>query len=579
MIRALAIATALAAVVPGTPYPPTISLPHGHVVVAFVPGFQPGRVVPNAAEAALVVQTARHRQCAADVWLTLGWGARAAMPGTACTTPTVTNGNIDGWAEIVRANTHYHFGAKPGALAASLARRGECVGATGPLAALAAADATGHLAEYHAAPAVGRCRVQLVDATSAPSFDDATMQATNQLEADQAIFVGLPNGAHFGAVAVTKEVGLLRGSTGRDGIVILPDVTAYVSDPASLTTVHRAQRPLADVDRREHLKLQYSDRYKIFGVGLPLLLLYLWWAARRRVPRPVALTVASIPAAGFLVSAVPWWRASRPGLAVSAGVAVAAVAIAASGARLARLDRAPAAVGVAGVCAALLTVDAVTGAHLERDGLASYSAILGGRFYGIGNAGFAVLATAAVIAVGALARRIGAPAWLLLVPLIGVDALGPLGADFGGAIALTAALVVGVATRARRTAVVLGSLAGVAIAIGAALVDYARPHARQTHLGRFVGDVLHGNWSDTLVRKASEAIHSVTGTPLPVVVVLSLAVAVYALRRLADSALHPTVRALVVLWVVGSVVNDSGILVAAAGVAMATPLLLAYADS
>ena len=199
------------------------------------------------------------------------------------------------------------------------------------------------------------------------------------------------------------------------------------------------------------------------------------------------------------------------------------------------------------------------GGFLQETGLASYSAIAGGRFHGLGNAGFAILATATAV----VSARLLVPAALLV-------AAPRWGADFGGAVALLAAF----AAQARRAYAAAGTAAGLVIALGAAAFDYRRPAEDRTHLGRFADDLLHGGWTDTIARKAAAAAASLL-TWYPLLAAGSLVVAVLMLRRHRDRDLAPTVRALAALWLVGSLVNDSGVVVAAVGAAVAVPLLLA----
>lgn len=588
MRRLLAAAAALvvtALAVPATAAPDTVAI--ARTVVAFVPDLSPGQPVRNAATGALVVATARKRNCAADAWLTLSAGAPAAMPGDGCGPPALTThgtgplagADVAGWAGIVGANAKHRYGARPGALATAANEGPPCVGATGPLAALGAADETGHVAEYHDVPTGNPyCDVQLVDATGAASLDAAVDELFRMFHPYRLILVGLPRGQHLGAVAQYGErSGLLTGSTRRTGLVTLADLNALIVNDSVLPVRAGSRATLADLDRREHLHRRYNGWYVTALISLPLLL-YIYWGVRRRVPRRVALAVAAFPAAGFLASAIPWWRTSAPGAAVINALVTATLVLAIAGALAARALRAPAEAGVAAACAAVFVVDLLAGGRLQATALASYSAIAGGRFYGIGNAGFAVLATAAVIATGAVANRWGARVWLLLLPVIALDALAGYGADFGGAIALTAAFVAAVTTRARKAALAGGIVAGVAVAVAAAVADYARPAADRTHLGRFVGEVLHGGWYDTVARKAHAATHSVTGTWYPLLLAGSIGVAVYLLRRQRRPELDTIVRALAVLFVAGSLLNDSGIAVAGVGLAVAGPLLLSYAE-
>jgi hypothetical protein len=591
---------ALAALAAAAPVPAQVPGParqaggYRSEVVAVVPAFQwdpppageAAQFLAGAQVAALVPVTARSGGCPADFWLTLSAGARAGEPGRGCAEPAVVTASggaatVAGWDAIVRANARRHFGAVPGSLAEGTLRTRGCVAAFGPLAALGAADRSGRVAEYHPTLDGGSdCGVSLVDATSFPSASAAVRALREAFPAAGILLVGLPRPGHYGALAaLTGQAGVLTGSPRERGLVTIPDLTGHVvsGDPFAVSDLggppaaHVAR--LRDLDRAGHLHRRYAGVYLCLG-ALPLVL-YLVLALRRRWGRrlrPLALALAAYPVAGFLVSALPWWRAGQPGIACAAGVLAASVLVAAVG----RNE-----LGIAAVTTAVFAVDLLTGARLQRYGLASYSALNGGRFYGLGNVGFAMFATAAVVVTGALARRYGVRAWLAAYPpLVLLDALPRWGSDFGGAIAVTAAFGAAVATRARRTVVAAGAAAGLAVAMGAAGLDYLRPAADRTHLGAFVDDLLHGRASDLLWRKADAAVHSVTGTFYPLVLGASLAAGIVVLRRLrarGDRSLDVTARALAVLWAVGSLVNDSGVVVAAVGCAVAVPLLVSYA--
>jgi len=214
----------------------------------------------------------------------------------------------------------------------------------------------------------------------------------------------------------------------------------------------------------------------------------------------------------------------------------------------------------------VFAVDLLTGGHLQENALASYSPIAGGRFYGLGNLGFGVFAASVVVVCGVLAMRYGCRAWIA-----GLVALGVLdgvpGADFGGVVAVVAA---GAAAFTRRLrAIAVAAVVGLGLALGVAYADSTR--SDPTHLGRFVKD---GDLGDTVTRKAHAAIHSVTGTWYPLLVG-GCAVAAYLMVR-RRTELKDTAVVLAVLLGVGSLVNDSGLAVAGAGLAVATPLLVSY---
>lgn len=408
---------------------------------------------------------------------------------------------------------------------------------------------------------------RLLDLTALPSLD-AALAALRSEDADRTLLISVPEPGRLGGIAVLPGEDVLKGDTRRDGLVTVPGLNRYLTG-----FVPTAPGDVADVRalaRREHLHRPYHGVFYTGLIALPMLL-YIWLGfGRRRAgswERRIALALATYPAAGFVASWLPWWRVSWAGAAAVASVVASMGVLLGLGAVVSRLLRAPVEAGIAVAVAVVLATDLAVGGYLQETGIASYSAIAGGRFHGIGNAGFAVLATAAVVALGAAVPRYGARAWLALVPLVVLVGAPPWGVDFGGALTLTAVLVVALAKRPR--AVVLGAAAGLAVALALAVVDYNTDDP--THLGRFVGEVLDGTWTDTVGRKASAAAHSAF-TWFPLLVAGSAA---YALSRRWS---HPMVAPLVVLWAVGSVVNDTGLVVAACGMAMAVPLLLSYTE-
>ena len=187
-------------------------------------------------------------------------------------------------------------------------------------------------------------------------------------------------------------------------------------------------------------------------------------------------------------------------------------------------------------CAAWL-VDAALGAHLAFNGPLGMNAVVAGRFYGISNTAFALVAAALVVGIGTSWRALtgpdGAPgaqaaapaggratsprylgrrqaSWLLVAVLGGaallLDGAPQVGADMGGAITLVPTLVVlgaGLAgtrlawPRLLATAALTAGVVG-----GFAAWDYSRPSPERTHLGRFVQQVVDGSAWHTLTRKA-----------------------------------------------------------------------------
>ncbi|MCA1822980.1 MAG: hypothetical protein LC640_01675, partial [Frankia sp.] len=181
-----------------------------------------------------------------------------------------------------------------------------------------------------------------------------------------------------------------------------------------------------------------------------------------------------------------------------------------------------------------------------------------------------------VAAVGAIAVAIdGAPAW---------------GSDFGGVVALVPGfgvltmLVGGVRVTWRRVAA-LAAAAVVAVA-GFAVMDYLRPPAARTHVGRFVAQLRDGGAGPVLRRKAAANAHLLFHSVLTLIVPLAVVFLAVVLARprgrlrvalAAVPALRAALLAILVTAVVGFVANDSGVAVPAFALTIAVPAAIAVA--
>ncbi|MQA86807.1 MAG: hypothetical protein GEV03_19790 [Streptosporangiales bacterium] len=328
---------------------------------------------------------------------------------------------------------------------------------------------------------------------------------------------------------------------------------------------------------------------------------------RRRVrvlaaTRYVALAGGAVPVATFLANLVPWWRGDHPLLALLASVVLADVLV--LGVALfgpwRRHLLGPVTV-IAGATTLCLAVDVMTGSHLQINSLTGYTALVAGRFYGFANIGFAVFATSSLLAAAALAhvliatgRRRLAVAGVVAIgaAVVAVDGWPEWGSDFGGVIALvpafamTALMVAGQRVSARRFALLL--MAGIVVVAAVAFVDSLRPAESRSHLGGFWHQLFAGAAGPVVLRKIVTLFNTTGNWQTTLIAALAVFGAIFVLARPVQrraAALQlvyrraPTVRAglagTLVIMLLGSAVNDSGVAIPAFTLVLMVPLMLA----
>lgn len=333
------------------------------------------------------------------------------------------------------------------------------------------------------------------------------------------------------------------------------------------------------------------------------------------VLRAAAVAVAAVPVATMLANLVPWWRTSASTLTLT-GLVLLWVAVVTSAAVLPPWKRqvlGPAAV-VAALTAGVLAVDVATGARLQVSGLMGIQPMVAGRFYGFNNTAFALFATSTIVvaaSVGDALIRRGHRRWAVTsIAVIGVVSVvlngsPSIGADFGGppatvpAFCLLALVAAGARVTWRKVVAVLG--AGVVVVSLFAIVDWLRPVDQRTHLGAFVDDALDGELWGIVLRKIGANL-STLSNPLTLVAVGGILLVVivvgrplraatvaddadaYAwltrgipLKQVSDAAplFVPAVVCTVVALVIGTLVNDSGIVILAVGMSVLVPVVTA----
>jgi hypothetical protein len=361
----------------------------------------------------------------------------------------------------------------------------------------------------------------------------------------------------------------------------------------------------------------------VLAFGLPALVFWGGGDARRRARarcwQIAGVLAVTVPLGSYLANLFPWWRLAHPawwlyGLAIG-WTLVAAAALAAVG--LAGPWRRDPVAPFGLICLAtlaLLGLDAMTGSRLQPEAPFGLSLLVSGRYYGIGNDVLGVYCVSALVGAAWLGR-----AWprrpaaaMSAVGLFAVIALGwpGFGAKAGGTIALVPCLVLLVASGAGRGAVADGAggrtgraslgwrwavpvaLSGVALFAAFALVSYFVPAAGRSDIAAFAGNLLRGDGGGLIERKASSNVATLTVSAarwlIPVAAVAA-AIALWrpaALRlRTLEAAFASAPAVQTVAWlcwlvlVVGWLADDSGVIVPAAAIPFAVPLVVSIAVS
>jgi hypothetical protein len=578
------------------------------------------RLAGTAAVGVLSVRTAAPADCPTDGWLTLSAGNRVRSTGRHTGRCPATLAAPSSLPHQVRANADRREGAVPGLLADVLRDRDQCIAAGGPgplLAATTTDGASSPVEPSNVLAALQRpCDVALLQATAlgvaarpsgAAAADALVAAAGRQLTAEDTLLVlGISEGPgerdphlHVAIAAgpTFRHGALTSASSRRAPYVQLVDVAptilsllgiptpdSMIGEPWRVSGAAPSVADLRDHERKSDGQRDVTVPFFVVLVGSQLLIMWLalflrWW----RLVEIVGLAGTTAVGASYVANLAPWWRSDSPLMAMLATTA-AATAVLTLLCLLGRGLLARAGLACA-VTAAILVVDVLTGSHLQISSVAGYSPVVAGRFAGIGNVAFGVLAASALLAAAAT-RSATVAALAAMVDV--VDGAPMRGSDVGGVLALVPAytllvlLLAGREVNAARLA--LASVVGGLVVTAFAIADHARPAEQQTHLGRFVGQVLDGTAWDVVRRKAEANLallfHSPVTALLPLVVAFLLVLFLRpppVLRRTFDRS--PAWRAglLAVLTAagLGAALNDSGVAVPALAIVVALPATLA----
>jgi hypothetical protein len=410
---------------------------------------------------------------------------------------------------------------------------------------------------------------------------------------------------------------LVSPSVKRTGLLAITDLAPTILDVAGVPVPEempgnavRARPDTVDLERLRDLDRDTAFRERtyygwtlgfiqahalVYAVGLVIICAGIRLRGIRELLRLAALGLAAFPLATFLFRMIPDGAETGDSAVWIVLLIDAVVAVVAS-----RLRRTPlsALLLVLGATLAVIMVDASTGTRLHVNSWLGYSLHGGGRFYGIPNTTYALLAAAGLLVTAGLvhfgARRQEAvlAGGLLLALVVVVDGAPSLGGDVGGIVSLVpvfAVVLVALADRRLRPRTVL--LIGVATlaVLGAAIgIDLLRPPDARTHLGRWVTDVADdgiGTIWDTFSRKQSAnwriLQNSIWAWMIPVTGVFLGAVLWSRERRTAvlppRSAAAIGVVGTLACAVVGFLANDSGPIVVGLFFSVLLPFVLLLA--
>ncbi len=455
-------------------------------------------------------------------------------------------------------------------------------------------------------------RLRLI-AVSGPGFGAGTLESASTRQPGLVQLTDL-------APTILQHLGIARPpSLGGSPLQFVP------SDGNSEQSAVARLGPLLDDDEASHkvnsLVVPFFYGFVLLQLALYLIAAVLWRreggnlsrhgsssiSQRRqllRITGRVAIVAATVPVSTFLANLLPWWRFSLPLVSVVAAVAIFATAIS----LLALLGPwrrhlfGPLVV-VCVVTMVVLAADVMTGSRLQLSSLLGLQPVIGGRFYGIGNVTFAVFATATLMLCTAVGnhfvqvqqRRVAAAA-VAAIGLVAViiDVSPSWGSDLGGPPALLPGVILLVLTTLqiqltwRRWLAIGGGIGGFLVLLS--LLDWLRPAESRSHLGRFVQTALDGGAWSIIARKLDQNVSLLLSSPVSLLIPVVLVLLAYVLARPTSRAarplrqsfgrvplLRPGLIAVLVMWVIGFAINDSGTAIPAVGLTLAPPLVIAIA--
>jgi hypothetical protein len=443
------------------------------------------------------------------------------------------------------------------------------------------------------------------------------------------VFSSIADGSHEGSsmqatmmLRPGQPAGLLTSSSTRQpGLVQVPDLAPTLvqlsgaeemADAAGAPMTVGSEgtdwkaRYQAVLDRQVAVKTQNDLSTWFFPVVAVLMvgLLALAWFLRKNHRELIhsgayrlGIVFAAMPVSTYLVNTVPWERATNPDIAMLGalgGWSLLLGVLALLGPW--RKHKFGPVLFVSVITVGVLAYDVMTGSQLQMSTLLGEPLLIASRFYGIGNSALALYCCALLLAVAGFASLVTRPLHRILIVTLPVLvscvilAAPGLGTKFGS----VPTLIIGVAYLVLAAASIRFSLKRLGLTVGIAgfvmltvlFLDWLRPADQRTHFGRFFDSIISGQALSVLARKIGMNIDILTQSwmtlVLPLIIIgvfwLALDPLRFGLRGLQDTYRRvPLLRAamisLAILLGVGTVINDSGIVVPAVGILFLVPLL------
>lgn len=532
--------------------------------------------------------------------ITTGYVGARSGEGAGSTPGMLAIADVDG------AIDHIELGALPAApdetLATAVAQRSEAVSTALEHAGVVLVDLGGSQEPWPSSS--GRMTSEIRVARHERRLDQVRVAdaMVGSLVADHpdalVIVVGVSPASHWRLTPLAASGGatgiLWSPSTRQPGLSALTDIAptvlsaAGVGAPPSMIGQRLSAGPapsnlsaVSDLHERTILREGLTAKLTLAIIGLQsiMYLMTLYGLTRRkralRVAELVSLACASLPVVSFAYRLAP--LSMQDPLIAALGISAASWSLALIARRFRRHPLSPLVV-VAAVTTVVMAFDAASSGALQNVSLLGYTPLTAARFYGMGNFGFAVFGSGAILLAGSWVassprRRDGAVAATALVTSVAVLQITPsMGADFGGALVL---VPVGIAASlawwgARITKARLAIIAGSSVVAVIALAVADSMLSDGSHVARFATAGVSQMWS-TIERKVAANLHMLTSSNwswiLLAFVVATAACAAFARGRFGWFTTAPiwrtTAQVLAAFAVLGGLLNDSGIAIPA----------------